>query len=250
MKLREYFPWTKQDEGLRTGSNARPSAEFGPPRSRASIGPNSHVDSTAQVLGWDNIRIGRNTIISEHCCINVNLRDALRLTIGDNCFIARRNFFSTGDFIEIGDYCLTGPNCNFLGAGHVTTSPFVPYIASGIESYGRMTIGMNCWLTSGVTILGGVSIGYGTIIGANSLVTIDIPPFALATGAPARIVKLFNRKQQSWQNLTGGPEADEAMLAAHKASLIPEDEFREMLYARHPNVLVPKICAGYSQGEI
>lgn len=220
------------------------------PRAKATIGSNSHVDSTAQILGWENIVIGANTVISEHCCINVNLRDRLRMTIGDNCFIARRNFFSTGDFIRIGDYCLTGPNCNFLGAGHKTDSPFVPYIASGIDSYGRLVVGTNCWLTSNVTVLGGVTIGYGSIIGSNSLVTSDIPPFSVAIGTPARVVKIFDRQLDRWQDLSGDTSTIEAKLRAHEASLMPEEEYLALMRAQYPKTLIPKICSGYSEGEI
>jgi acetyltransferase-like isoleucine patch superfamily enzyme len=219
-------------------------------RKREQVGSGSYVDRTVQVLGWDNILIGRNTSIGEHSCINVNLRDTLRVRIGDNCFIGRRNFFSSGDFIDIGDYCLTGPNCSFLNAGHVTESPFVPYIVSGIESYGRLTIGTNCWITSNVTVIGGVTVGYGSIIGANSLLTESVPPLSIAMGIPAKITKVYDQESSSWRSLEDfGLPRDEA-LALHISRLGPEEEYKAFMKKKYPTVLVPKVAAGLAAGEI
>jgi acetyltransferase-like isoleucine patch superfamily enzyme len=219
-------------------------------KKRSQVGTGSYVDPTVQVLGWDNISIGDNTSVGEHSCINVNLRDSLRLRIGDNCFIARRNFFSTGDFIDIGDYCLTGPNCSFLNAGHVTDSPFVPYIVSGIESYGRLTVGTNCWITSNVTIIGGVSIGYGSIVGANSLVTESIPPLSMAMGMPAKITKVYDQVSGGWRSLDDFDLPRQEALELHVSRLEAEQDYRMALKKKFPAVLVPKVAAGLAAGEI
>jgi acetyltransferase-like isoleucine patch superfamily enzyme len=220
------------------------------PKKREQIGNGSYVDKTVHILGWDNISIGDNTSIGEYTCINVNLRDRLRVRIGDNCFIGRRNFFSSGDFIDLGDYCLTGPNCSFLNAGHVTESPFVPYIVSGIESYGRLTIGTNCWITSNVTIIGGVTIGYGSIIGSNSLLTESVPPLSIAMGMPAKITKVFDRASSKWRSLDDFGMPPDRALAQHVAGLQPEEEYKALMKEKYPTVLVPKVAAGLAAGEI
>jgi len=217
---------------------------------RPQVGKGSYVDKTVHVLGWDNLLIGDNTSIGEYTCFNINLRDQLRLRIGDNCFIGRRNFFSTGDFIELGDYCLTGPNCSFLNAGHVTDSPFVPYIVSGIESYGRLEIGTNCWLTSNVTVIGGLTIGFGSIVGSNSLVTESIPPLAIAMGMPARVTKLFDQNTGNWRSVNDYGVSPEEAIARHIARLPSEDEFKAAMKQKYPEVLVPQVAAGLAAGEI
>lgn len=219
-------------------------------RLQGRIGPGTHIDPTVQVLGWRNVRFGANCVIGEHTCLNVNDRTGLRLEIGDNVFIGRRNFFSTGDQLTIGDYCLTGPNCNFLGAGHVMTDPFTPYIVAGIESYGVLAVGPNCWLTSAVTVLGGVKIGYGSIIGANSLVNRDIPPLCLAVGNPARVIKVYDLSQACWRNLPADPALAAEALEQHQRSLPVEEAYLSELRRKHPRVVVPKIAAGRAGGEI
>jgi acetyltransferase-like isoleucine patch superfamily enzyme len=170
---------------------------------RQNVGKDSYIDRSVQVLGWENVKIGNNSIIGEDVWININHRNikTIGLAIGDNCFIGRRNFFNSGSSIEIGAYCLTAPNCSFLGADHLYTSPFVPYITSGITEGGAIEIGANCWLGANVTVLKDVKIGYGSIIGAGTLVNKNIPPLSVVVGNPGRIIKRFNMQQQTWVNV-------------------------------------------------
>lgn len=56
-----------------------------------------------------------------------------------------------------------------------------------------IVIGEDCWIGSNVTILGGVKIGNGCVIGAGSIVTKNIPDYSVAVGNPARVIK--NRKE-------------------------------------------------------
>ena len=59
-----------------------------------------------------------------------------------------------------------------------------------VLEYGKpITIGNNCWLASNVTVTGGVNIGEGSVIGAGSVVTRDIPPNVFAAGAPCKVIK-------------------------------------------------------------
>ena len=55
--------------------------------------------------------------------------------------------------------------------------------------YVFMIIGKNVWVGEKVTVLPGVHIGEGSIIGANSVVTHDIPPYSIAVGIPAKVIK-------------------------------------------------------------
>lgn len=57
------------------------------------------------------------------------------------------------------------------------------------DNHHQIMIGSDVWIGRGATILGGVKIGSGTIIGANSTVSKDVPPYAVVAGNPARIVK-------------------------------------------------------------
>ena len=58
-----------------------------------------------------------------------------------------------------------------------------------LKSKGRITIQDNVWIGDNAVILSGVTIGEGAIVGANSVVTKDVPPFTVVGGVPARIIK-------------------------------------------------------------
>ena len=103
----------------------------------------------------------------------------------------------TDSIVKIGNYCSIGPNTVFLvGAehemDHVSTYPFKTMILNeGTEakSKGDIIIDDDVWIGYGAIILSGVHIGQGAVIAAGSIVTKDIPPYAIAAGNPARIIK-------------------------------------------------------------
>ncbi len=212
---------------------------------RAHVGPSSYIDETVQVLGWKQVRVGHHTVISEGTWLNVNDRDVDGpvIEIGNNCFIGRRNFFSSGGAIKIGDYCFTGVNCNFLGADHQHDSPFVPYIASGTTNEDSIELGPNCWLGAAVTVLKGVKIGYGSIIGAGSIVTRDVPPFSMVVGNPGRVIRRYNAGRKEWVNVTDGA-------AGVNGTLPDEAAYLEALRASHPALKIPVIASGHAFGDI
>lgn len=208
---------------------------------KIQVGKNSYVDPSVQVIGWKNVKIGSNTTISEGSWINVNFRDDLnsRITIGHNCHIGRRNFFSSGPFIHIKDYGFTGLDCHFLGCGHNIESPLTPYIASGLSAGGGIEIGVNCWLATSVTVMENVKIGHGTVVGAGSLVTHDLPPFSIAIGIPCKVIKRFNFKNQKWVNV-------EFWTSELEKCLPDEDAYLAHLVAKHKEV-PPSLIAGSSR---
>jgi acetyltransferase-like isoleucine patch superfamily enzyme len=98
--------------------------------------------------------------------------------------------------LEIGNYVSIASNVTFLlGGNHHTntlmTFPSIKIGKGGQGSYskGKIVIKDDVWIGYGSTILSGVTIGQGAVIGANSVVSKDIPPYAIAIGNPIQIVK-------------------------------------------------------------
>jgi acetyltransferase-like isoleucine patch superfamily enzyme len=211
----------------------------------AHLGAHTHLDPSVQILGWQQIRIGNHTVISADTWLNVNERgiDAPIITIGNNCFIGRRNFLSAGAFIKIGDYCLTGVDCHFLGSDHIHSSPFVPYSTSGVTSDGIIEIGPNCWLGSSVTVLKNVKIGYGSIVGAAAVVTRDVPPLSIVVGNPARVIRRFDTRQDAWVELSSYPVDGDQHLPG-------EAEYVSGLRRSHPAIKAPLIASSPRFGDI
>ena len=170
---------------------------------RMRVGAGSYIDPSVQIVGWEHVRVGSNSTLSEGVWLNVNHRDQPvdRIMVGDFCHIGRNNFLSSGPSIELRDYCFTGLDCHFLGCGHDVALPSSPYIVAGLSAGAPIVIGTNCWLATSVTVLEGVEIGRGSVVGARSLVTRSLPPFSIALGAPAQVVKRFDFRNQRWTDM-------------------------------------------------
>lgn len=72
-----------------------------------------------------------------------------------------------------------------------------PPILRPLTSKGKVTIGRNVWIGDKATILPGITIGDGAIIGANAVVTHDVPPLSVAVGNPARIIEKTKKNEQT-----------------------------------------------------
>lgn len=106
--------------------------------------------------------------------------------IGEHTFINRGAYLMDGDTITIGSHCFIGPNLGAYTAQH----PLLPAERNlGLERALPITIGDNCWLGGDVKIMPGVTIGEGSVIGAGSIVTKDIPAGVVAMGAPCKVVR-------------------------------------------------------------
>ena len=63
----------------------------------------------------------------------------------------------------------------------------------------RVILEDNVWIGDNVTVLPGVTIGKGSIIGSNAVVSKSIPPYSIAVGIPARVIKQWNPENQRWE---------------------------------------------------
>ena len=106
------------------------------------------------------------------------------VTIGRGCFIQQCcTFFGRGG-ITIGNDVFIGPKVNLITINHD------PNPENRSATYGRpIVIEDKVWIGIAATILPGVKIGYGAIVGAGSVVTKDVPPMTVVAGNPARIIK-------------------------------------------------------------
>ncbi len=156
--------------------------------SKIFLGPNVQIFGLANTIIKENCTIGENSLF----IVNNRLNKDIQLTINSNVYIGRSNFITVGKSVIINDYCIFGDNCSLIGAGKIFDSPLTPYAMSGINFGKSIYIGVNCWLGNNVSVVGNVKIGHGSIIGANALVTKDVPPFRMVVGNPGKIIKTFN----------------------------------------------------------
>jgi acetyltransferase-like isoleucine patch superfamily enzyme len=187
----------------------------------------------------DKISIGENTCISDDCWLNVNRRDGSEKTliIGKNSFIGRRNFFTVGKKIIIGDYFFSSIDCSFICSSHLYQEG-VPYILGDTDVGDAIKIGCNVFIGAHSKIIGNVSIGYGAIIGANTMILNDIPPLSIVVGSEGKIIKRYNIEKKAWdipQNINIG--------------LYPtEKEYKDKLLERYSHIPKVKYAASSREG--
>lgn len=119
----------------------------------------------------------------------VYFRYSGKIHIGKRCAINRGcRFFASAHTddkknIVIGDHVVIGPNVTIFSAGHD------PLTMKLDDTYGRVTIEDDVWIGGNVTILPGITIHEGAVIGVGSVVVKDVPPFTINVENPARVVK-------------------------------------------------------------
>ena len=140
-----------------------------------------------------NVTEGNSTRIEAPFYLN-------NINLGDYSYIAGNSRISNAKF---GKFCSIGPNfCCGLGVhptNGISTSPMFYSVAkqngitltkeNKIEETKQTIVGNDVFIGANVTLLDGVNIGDGAIIGAGAVVTKDIPPYAIAVGVPAKVVK-------------------------------------------------------------
>ena len=210
---------------------------------RVERGVGSFVHKSVQILGRGSVAIGANSVISQDGWLNVNHRDTGRraIVVGENCFIGRRNFFSSGHSIELKDFVLTANDCHFLGSTHVADDPFVPILLTGTSAHDAISVGVNSFIGAGARIVGSVAIGHACVIGAGSTVTRDIPPFSQAVGSPATVRRRYSVGRCAWVTPEEFTDADEAALPGEAAYLAQ--------LARHGTIPMPYLAAGSDMGD-
>lgn len=128
-----------------------------------------------RILNDSKLYIGKNTSIGAYSHI---------AAVKNNIIIGKEVLIADKVFISTTNYQYENININIREQGHI--------------SKGDVIIGDECWIGINVSILSGVKIGKHTIIGANSVVTKNIPSYSVAAGNPANIIKKYNFKKNQW----------------------------------------------------
>lgn len=125
--------------------------------------------------------IGNNVNIDTNAMI---YRD---LVLGDNSGIGKNSVIADG--VVIGNDVMMGPECYIYTRNHSFSSIEKPMRLQGYKEGRPVVIEDDVWIGARVTILPGVRISKGAVIGAASVVTKDVPQYAVVGGNPAKIIK-------------------------------------------------------------
>lgn len=168
------------------------------------------IDPTCTIIGLNYMTIGarfragiflRLEAVARYGPQNFSPRIVIKDNVEVNDFV----HIGASNYIEIGNNVLMASKVYISDHNHGTYSgddqsdPEVAPSQRLLDSGSSVIIEDNVWLGEFVSVLPGVTIGKGSIIGANSVVTKDIPPYSIALGAPARVVKQYNPASRRWE---------------------------------------------------
>lgn len=142
-----------------------------------SIGDNTYVDRSSSLTAWSRVS---------------ELHSGVLLEIGSNTLIGEGAHITAAFGIKIGDNVLIGKNVTITDNNHGESSVnelLIPPIQRKLSSKGSVVIEDNVWIGDKATVLTGVTVGFGSVIAANSVVTKNVPKECVVAGVPARIVR-------------------------------------------------------------
>lgn len=139
---------------------------------------------------------------SHNLTVPINIFPANKVTVGKYTYGNLECYFygtkNDNEFIRIGNSCSIAGNTKFIAGGEhkfnvLTTFPYIQKYVDKKQysayTKGPIIIEDDVWIGRGCTILSGVILGKGSVIGAGSVVTKDVPPYAVVAGSPAKVIK-------------------------------------------------------------
>ena len=161
------------------------------------------------------VQAGKNVYIGKNCALkgksNIVLEDGVTVRpytqswsggtvrIGRGSEIGERCRISIANSLEIEEKVLLSPNVYITDCDHEYRNIDVPVIDQGIVQRGqKVSIGEGSYIGINVVIVGNVKIGKHCVIGANSVVTKDVPDYCVAVGSPAKVIRKYEISKKVW----------------------------------------------------
>ena len=139
------------------------------------------------------LEIGAGSLLEPHVWLTAP--GSARIRIGSGTFLNIAVMVASLELVEIGEHCMFANGCFVTDSSHRFDDPASPITWQGFTSKGPTRIGDNVWCGANVVVTSGVTIGERCVIGANSVVTTDIPAFSVAAGAPAQVLRALDHER-------------------------------------------------------
>lgn len=145
-------------------------------------GEKTIIAELVDIIKPENLSVGDNVEFK----YGVHVQSGPGISIGSNTHFAP--FCVMYGPLTIGENCAFAAHCTFASVGHGYERTDIPMIEQPCTSK-EIIIEDDVWFGANATVIGGVRIGKGSIIGANSVVTKDVAPYSVMGGAPARLIR-------------------------------------------------------------
>jgi acetyltransferase-like isoleucine patch superfamily enzyme len=166
----------------------------------AGFGKKSVLIPPVRLSGEHRIFIGDNVFIGSGSWLQTLANEddrSIAISIGSGTSIAGGCVISAVSRVTIEEYVLLARNVYISDHMHRHTSTTVPILSQGLDRIKTVRIKSGAWLGQNVVVCPGVTVGRNAVVGANSVVTRDVPDFAVAVGSPARVVKVYSSAQDA-----------------------------------------------------
>lgn len=149
---------------------------------------NVYIGKNCSIKGKKQIELGNSVTIRPYAQIWPGGGGTVKIGTGSE--IGERCRISIANSLEIGNKVLLSPNVYITDCDHEYRNIEIPVIDQGIVQKGqKVSIGDGSYIGINVVIVGNIKIGRHCVIGANSVVTKDIPDYSVAVGSPAKVVR-------------------------------------------------------------
>ena len=159
-----------------------------------SIAKKMPLSDSRMNFGSKRLRAFCGKLILEHCGSNVNIEKGAQfsaaVSLGDNSGIGVNALISS--YVTIGNDVMMGPECMIFTSNHGMDRLDIPMWKQKHADPKPVVIGNDVWIGARVTILPGVHIGDGSVIGAGSVVTKDVEAYSIVAGNPAKLIRKRN----------------------------------------------------------
>jgi acetyltransferase-like isoleucine patch superfamily enzyme len=139
-----------------------------------------------QMLREGRLELGEHVLLEPHVWLT---SPQGRIRIGPGTFLNIAVQVAAVELVEIGAHCMFANGCFITDGNHRFDDPHRPVPWQGFTTKGPTRVGENVWCGANVVITSGVTIGARCVVAANSVVTRDLPPFSIAAGAPAVVIR-------------------------------------------------------------
>lgn len=162
-------------------------------------GRNVFLYSPFRADGAEHIELGEGSVLQSGSWLFCGPIDGQsgHLKIGSGCVFGYNNHITAVRDVVIEDHVLTANNVYISDNLHAYEDVEVPVLHQPVRFKRRVLIGQGSWIGENACIIG-ASVGKNCVIGANAVVTHDIPDFSVAVGAPAVVIRYFDLHGKRW----------------------------------------------------
>ncbi|MEI6947133.1 acyltransferase [Paraflavisolibacter sp. H34] len=147
------------------------------------------------VLPFNHFSMGDYSTVEDFATVNNGVG---AVSIGDHSRIGLGNVIIGP--VRIGNHVILAQNIVMSGLNHVYENVAVPIHQQPVTT-APITIEDNCWIGANAVITAGVTIGRHSVVAAGAVVTKSIPPYSVAVGNPARVIKKYNDATGQWDRI-------------------------------------------------